>query len=169
MTEGAPNPTSNHRCKRCGGELEADSPSTTEHVTFEACLRIQWIEIRKLREFIEKKCCGTGPRNDAERWRLIDSWRAETMASPDETPASHSALDMTERLLRIHAICRYLRDLKPCELCPPTFTDPIHGECVRMCFSLAEEVSNIAVHGNPWGERASEAGIKKFRETFNAE
>jgi hypothetical protein len=35
--------------------------------------------------------------------------------------------------------------------------------------ALAEEVINIAVHGNPWGEKAQESGIKRFRETFNAE
>jgi hypothetical protein len=35
--------------------------------------------------------------------------------------------------------------------------------------ALAEEVINIAVHGNPWGEKAQESGIKRFREAFNAE
>jgi hypothetical protein len=76
-----------------------------------------------------------------------------------------------EYLLRIHAICRYLRYRPdgPCNRCPATFTDPIHGECIRGCFSLAEEVSNIAVHGNPWGEKATQPGIKRFRETFNVE
>src|SRR6266852_405797 len=37
-------------------------------------------EIQQLREFIEKKCCGSGVVHDAERWRLIDAWRAEKPA-----------------------------------------------------------------------------------------
>ena len=82
-----------------------------------------------------------------------------------------STIEESERLLRIHAICRYLRGRpdEPCQLCPAHYTEAHYGECVKGCFHLAQEVYQIAVYGNPWGERAQESGIKRFRETFNVD
>lgn len=82
-----------------------------------------------------------------------------------------TSLTENQRLFRIHAICRYLahRPDEPCKLCPATFTDPNHGECVRGCFGLAEEVYNIATHGHPHGQEGIDLHGDKWRETCNAE
>lgn len=85
--------------------------------------------------------------------------------SDERSPASE------EHLFRVHAVCRYLRNRpdEPCQLCPATFTDPIHGECMLGCVALAEEVINIAVHGHPHGEKGIELHGQKWRERFNDE
>lgn len=43
---------------------------------------------------------------------------------------------------QVHAICEYLGNNDPsghCQKCPRRFTDPQHGVCGKMCYSLAEE------------------------------
>lgn len=72
-----------------------------------------------------------------------------------------------QKFSRIHAICTYLRD-KPCLLCPAV-EQTVYGESVRGCYSLAAEVRNIAVFGNPWGSKASAEHVRTFQETFNHE
>jgi hypothetical protein len=57
---------------------------------------------------------------------------------------------------RVHEICRYLRQEKnldaQCEGCPASEFMP-EAACMvtRGCRVGAEEVYNIARHGNPWG------------------
>ena len=39
-------------------------------------------EIGRLREFIEKRCIGSGQGADAERWRMIEQWRKQPSSEP---------------------------------------------------------------------------------------
>lgn len=77
---------------------------------------------------------------------------------------------VTKRFNRVHAICNVLRN-KACERCPSREAFPPHGNGTRGCYMLAKEVLNIAVHGNPWGDkkRNSSGGVKRWRKRFNRE
>jgi hypothetical protein len=71
-----------------------------------------------------------------------------------------------KRFNRIHAICERLRK-KPCLLCPAWEAFEGHGRCQRGCYGLAQELSDIAVHGNPWGKRGLRKHIQSWRKRFN--
>lgn len=67
----------------------------------------------------------------------------------------------------IHAVCVRLRN-EPCQLCPRQ-EPSVYGPCVRGCRALAEEVANIAKHGNPWGASARGQAVDRWKENFNRE
>lgn len=71
----------------------------------------------------------------------------------------------TKRFSRIHAVCTY-RCGKPCDRCPAKESSP-YGQMVRGCRAMAEELFNIAVHGNPWGKRAKKKVVRAWRKRFN--
>jgi hypothetical protein len=79
--------------------------------------------------------------------------------------------DVDEDLLRIHAVCGYLRSRpeRSCKLCPATVTDPEFGECIPGCVALAREVINLAVHGHPHGAKGIALHGQKWRKHFNDE
>lgn len=68
---------------------------------------------------------------------------------------------------RLHAICVYLRN-KPCELCPEREPSQ-YGESQRLCYGLAQEVSNIAIHGHPRGALAKPEHVVRWQRRFNDE
>lgn len=59
------------------------------------------------------------------------------------------ALDISDKDAIVHAICSYLRDLKPCKNCPEWTEDPDYGPVAPGCYVLAEEVMNICQTGHP--------------------
>ena len=64
---------------------------------------------------------------------------------------------------RVHALCRYLRK-DDCLGCPANEQDDEYGTIRRGCRLHAEEVYNIAVHGNPWGKRGTKKNIDNWRK-----
>ena len=70
-----------------------------------------------------------------------------------------------EQLLRTHAVCTYLRG-KQCDRCP-RFSEYVYGKAMRGCFALANEICNIAQHGNPWGKNGDDASVVRWRTIFN--
>lgn len=73
-----------------------------------------------------------------------------------------------KRFNRVHALCERLRD-KPCLRCPASEPMPPYGRCQKMCYGLAKEALNIAMHGNPWGRRGVSKHVKRWRKNFNTE
>ena len=77
---------------------------------------------------------------------------------------------MKKRFNKVHAMCQRMRDginLRRetlCKLCPAWEQTPGHGKTQRMCYSIAKETMNIAVHGNPWGRNAKHA--KSWRKRW---
>lgn len=74
------------------------------------------------------------------------------------------------RFNRVHAVCQYLRNSpKVCKRCPAWERTPPYGKSQRFCYGMAQEVINIAVHGNPWGKGIKRKSVAKWRKRFNRE
>jgi hypothetical protein len=74
---------------------------------------------------------------------------------------------------RVHAMCSmarayFTKERGPCELCP-AWQDfgPGARKGKRGCRMAAEEMVNVAVHGNPWGKRGVAKHIARWRKRFN--
>jgi hypothetical protein len=60
------------------------------------------------------------------------------------------------RHARVHAVCEYLKQYpgdhtKKCKKCPRYERHEHYGQTQRGCYATAQEVCNLAHHGNPWG------------------
>ena len=65
----------------------------------------------------------------------------------------HRALAITDRDVVVHKICTHLRrGREPCLRCPE-WEDSHRGRCQRGCYTLAEELMNIARTGRPQRKR----------------
>jgi hypothetical protein len=66
---------------------------------------------------------------------------------------------------RIHAVCASLRT-SPCKLCPAQ-EPSVYGPMTKGCRLLAQEVYNIAVHGNSLGADADQAHVAIWQQHYN--